>query len=417
MNVPFIRSLELSLAWRYEKFTDTDLYATDPLKRVSSFDNVNQDENFGGTPRVSLRYQPIADITLRASWGQSFRSPFPGELFLPIIQDFPVLFDPYDHSTGQPPGGVERQGNTSLIPEKTDSYTAGIVWTPKFLPGFTMTADWYQLFTTDLILSGNNFAQVLVSNNVIAPNHDLTNCGDDNDLGIIRDPSDGTLFCVNSHTGNAGKRNVQGLDVTATYEIPTERFGKFTFSGGWNHFFTWKAQPGAGAFANFLGNYKASSFPLSPGGIPWNKGFLRSEWQWRHFDFVATGNYVGDYRDDVLFNRDQFLVGGPDFTNRIRTVPSYITLDMQLSYEFVKPMAEPAPTVKDSKDSKNVMQTAADTSSIWQRMLWGTTLTVGVNDAFDRNPPTVLGAFNDNYDTSNYTIRNRFWYVQFDKKF
>jgi len=280
-----------------------------------------------------------------------------------------------------------------------------------------MTADWYQLFTTDLILSGNNFAQVLVSNNVIAPNHDLTNCGDDNDLGIIRDPSDGTLFCVNSHTGNAGKRNVQGLDVTATYEIPTERFGKFTFSGGWNHFFTWKAQPGAGAFANFLGNYKASAFPLAPGGIPWNKGFLRSEWQWRHFDFVATGNYIGDYIDDPDFSRNQVSVGGPDFTGRRRLVPSYITLDMQLSYEFVKPVAEPLPTAKDSKDSKNVMQTAADTSSIWQRMLWGTTLTVGVNDAFDRNPPTVLGAFNDNYDTSLYTIRNRYWYVSLTKKF
>jgi len=418
MNVPFVRSLELSLAWRYEKFTDTDLYATDPTQREASFDNVNQDENFGGTPRVSLRYQPIADITLRASWGQSFRSPFPGELFLPIVQDFPVLFDPYDGSTGQPPGAVNRGGNTSLKPEKTDAYTAGIVWTPKFFPGFTMTADWYQLFTTDLILSGNDFAQVLVSTNQVAPFNDLADCGRANDIGIIRD-DDGALFCVNSQTGNAGKRNVQGIDVTATYEIPTERFGKFTFSGGWNHIFTWKAQPGVGAFTSFLGNYNNGTLPLAPGAIPWNKGFLRGEWEWRHFDFVATGNYVGDFRDDVAFSFDQSGIppGGPDFTGRVRTVPSYITLDMQLSYEFVKPMAEAAPTVKDSKDSKNVMQTAADTSSIWQRMLWGTKLTVGVNNAFDRNPPTVLGAFNDNYDTSLYTIRNRFWYVSFDKKF
>jgi iron complex outermembrane receptor protein len=417
MNVPFVRSLELSLAWRYEKFTDTDLYATDPAKREASFDNVNEDENFGGTPRVSLRYQPIADITLRASWGQSFRSPLPGELFLPIIQDFPVIFDPYDGSTGQPPGAVNRQGNTALLPEKSDAYTAGIVWTPKFLPGFTMTADWYQIFTTDLILSGDNFAQVLVTTNQIAPFNTTNDCGRDNDIGIIRDPQDGTLFCVNSQTGNAGKRNVQGLDVTATYEIPTERFGKFTFSGGWNHFFTWKAQPGVGAFNSFLGNYNNGTIPLAPGAIPWNKGFLRSEWEWRHFDFVATGNYVGDFVDDVSFSRDQVLNGGPDFRGRRRLVPSYITLDMQLSYEFVKPAVEPMPTAKDSKDSKNVMQTAADTSSIWQRMLWGTKLTVGVNNAFDRNPPTVLGAFNDNYDTSLYTIRNRFWYVSLDKKF
>ncbi|MEY2492579.1 MAG: hypothetical protein QOH24_1530, partial [Verrucomicrobiota bacterium] len=54
---------------------------------------------------------------------------------------------------------------------------------------------------------------------------------------------------------------------------------------------------------------------------------------------------------------------------------------------------------------------------IWQRILWGTRITVGVNDAFDRNPPIVLGAFNDNYDTSNYSIRNRYWYVSLSKKF
>ena len=50
-------------------------------------------------------------------------------------------------------------------------------------------------------------------------------------------------------------------------------------------------------------------------------------------------------------------------------------------------------------------------------MLWGTELAVGVDNALDRNPPTVLGAFNDNYDTSLYSIRNRFWYVSIKKKF
>jgi outer membrane receptor protein involved in Fe transport len=72
-----------------------------------------------------------------------------------------------------------------------------------------------------------------------------------------------------------------------------------------------------------------------------------------------------------------------------------------------------------SKDGKSIAKEVAgvDSSSIWQRMLWGTTLRVGVNNAFDRNPPTVLGAFNDNYDTSLYTIRNRYWYVGINKKF
>jgi outer membrane receptor protein involved in Fe transport len=214
------------------------------------------------------------------------------------------------------------------------------------------------------------------------------------------------------------------MDVTATYTIPTERFGQFTLSGGWNHFFTWKAEPIAGSGThNFLGDYGSSALPLAPGAIPFNKAFLRGEWEWRGFDFNATVNYIGDFEDDPSFilGNDRVAANpgtdvAPNFQFH-RRVTSYTTLDMQLSYEWKKPPVEPAPSVKDSKDSKSAMQTEAATASIWQRMLWGTRLTVGVNNAFDRNPPTVLGAFNDNYDTSLYSIRNRYYYVSLNKKF
>ena len=430
MNVPFVRSFDISIAWRYEKFAMRDNYT----KLKASFDNVNEDEDFGGTPRVSLRYQPIADLTLRASWGQSFRSPTPSSLFDPVSQNFPVVFDPAIGVTLQPPDGVWQGGNTALLPEKTDAYSAGLVYTPKWLPGFTMTMDWYQLFTTDLILSPANFAQVLLSTKVLDPD------GFGNGSGTIDGPGgpadgitrfdNGTLNAIDADFGNAGKRLVQGLDVTAVYEIPTERWGKFTFSGGWNHFFTWKAQavPAAG-YHNFLGDFN-TAVPLAPGAIPVNKAFLRGEWNWRNFDFVSTLNYIGDFEDDPNFiptfevqrpgsgsawNRPGSRAN-PSFILH-RRVPSYITLDMQLGYEFVKPADEPAPYVKESKDSKNVVQTEVATASIWQRMLWGTRLTVGVNNVFDRQPPSVLGAFNDNYDTSLYSIRNRYYYVSLNKKF
>ena len=321
----------------------------------------------------------------------------------------------------QPPAGIWIGGNPTLTPETTDAYSAGIIWTPKFLPGFAMTMDVYQMFTTNLVLDPDSFTQVLLTTGVVDPD----GCGlgfpgfGGPGLGITRLPNEpdgrpGRVVCIDSGFGNAGKRLVEGLDVTAVYEIPTERFGKFTFSGGWNHFFTWKAQPGIGnPTTSFLGNYNHRTLPLAPGAIPWNKAFLRGEWEWRHFDFVATGNYIGDFRDDPSFFGSDYL---RLYGDAPRTVPSYLTLDMQLSYEFVKPAAEPIPAPKDAKESKNVMQTA-ETSSIWQRLLWGTKLTVGVNNAFDRNPPTVLAAPNDNYDTSLYSIRNRYYYAAFSKKF
>jgi len=415
MNVPFVRSLDFTLAWRYEKFDDSSQLNPKPS---ASFDNINDNEDFGGTPRLAIRYQPTADLTLRAGFNQSFLSPTPSSLFDPVSQNFPVLFDPRNGITLQPPEGVWQGGSLTLQPEKTDTYTAGLVYTPKWLPGFTMTADWYQIYTTDLILSPANFAQVLLSQGVIDPDgfgngvNDPAAPGGPAD-GATYDPVTGALTAVDADFGNAGKRLVQGIDVTAVYELPTERWGKFTFSGGYNHFFTWKAQadPTAPAFS-FLGNYNNGTVPLAPGAIPWNKGFLRGEWEWKHWDFIATGNYIGDFRDDPAFFGAYATLHGP-----VRTVPSYTTLDLQLSYEFVKPPTEPAPFVKESKDSKSTPVVEATTASIWQRILWGTRLTVGVNNVFDRQPPSVLGAFNDNYDTSLYSIRNRYYYLSLTKKF
>ncbi len=422
MNVPFVRSLEFAAAWRYEKFDNRDQFT----HATASFDNRNTQEDFGGTPRLSVRYQPMPDLTLRANFNQSFRSPTPFSLFAPTAQNFPLVADPVTGGVLQPPGGVFQFGNPALVPEKTDSYSAGLVYTPKWLPGFTITADWYQLNTRDLILPAAQAAQVFLTLGIVDP--DGAGGGA---VGITRN-GDGTLNAIDSATVNAGKRMVQGMDVTTTYEVPTQNWGTFTFSGGWNHFFTWKAEPlGGFGDANFLGDFSAT-LPLAPGGIPFNKAFLRFEWAgtkgWmKGLDFVATGNYIGDLQDDgnfILGNNNvpgrEGTLANPNFLLGHR-ISDYETLDLQLSYEFLKPEMQAAAGgySKDAKDAKSMGKEVAgvENSSIWQRMLWNTKVTLGVNNAFDRYPPTALGAFNDNYDTSNYSIRNRYWYVSLTKKF
>ena len=86
MNVPLVNSFEVDYAYRFEEFDDTDL--TDPGPHGSaSFDN-------GGNNRVTIRYQPIPDLLLRGTWGQSFRSPANGDLFTPVAKEFLPLFDP-----------------------------------------------------------------------------------------------------------------------------------------------------------------------------------------------------------------------------------------------------------------------------------------------------------------------------------
>jgi iron complex outermembrane recepter protein len=442
MNIPFVNYFEIDYAFRYEEFTDHDL--TNPNLPITGISNTPHDLSHfdnGGDHRVTVGWRPIPDLLLRGTYGTSFRSPRPAELFFPTFQDFPVVFDPCvgcpTAGTLQPPQGVWERGNPALKPEETTNWTAGIVYSPKFVPGLTVTADWYQIYTTNVIVAADDFSQVLLSQGIVDPDGFGNGSGTvqgpgGTGLGITRDQFGG-LEAIDSQTFNAGVRFVQGVDVAANYELPTTNFGKFTFTLGYNHFFTWKISPGPGLpFEDFVGNYNNGSLPLAPGAIPFNKGFVRLEWEYKLgpgiLDFVAQGNYIGDYLDDPSFILDNVQINAPDEARAFvlsRRVAEYTTLDLQASYEFVRPPAVEAPVPGYSKEGKDFKSSlgkqpvapVVETGSFWQRMLWGTKVTAGVVNAFDRNPPTVLGAFNDNYDTSLYSIRNRFWYVALSKKF
>ncbi len=414
LKIPGLRSLEISVAYRYEEFQNRDqLFGT-----RASFDN-------GGTPRISLRYQPIADLTLRASYGQSFLSPSPFDLFGRELQEFPTIFDPLVGGTAEPPNGIFVSGNPRLTPERTDTYTAGLVYTPKFLPGFTTTVDFYQIYTKNVILDPDSFSQIAVTVN--------GNAGGGPDAPfaefILREdgpggPQTGSIISVDAQNQNASKRLVTGMDITATYLWPSQDWGIFTFSTGYNYFFTWKVEPFVGAgTTSFLGDYNNGSLPLAPGAIPYHKGFLRGEWQWKEFDFTSTVNYIGSFNDD-----SNFAPGGErrrrnGYEPAIRHPSNGSTVhNARYATELCIPDAHcsAGPScgfVERREGGGNKRRGGPEASSFWQRLLAGTKLTVGVNNVFDRDPPAVLGAFNDNYDTSLYSIRNRYYYISLTKRF
>ena len=53
----------------------------------------------------------------------------------------------------------------------------------------------------------------------------------------------------------------------------------------------------------------------------------------------------------------------------------------------------------------------------WRSWVNGTTLTLGMQNVFDSDPPFVAGQFENNYDESLATVKGRFWYVQLKKQF
>src|SRR4029453_1792014 len=141
-------------------------------------------------------------------------------LFFPVFQDFRFVFDPVRSSTLQPPEGVWIRGNPNLKPEETTNWTAGVVYSPKFVPGLTITAGWYHIYTTNVIVQGGNFAQVLLTQDVVDPDGYGNGSGEVNitgpftgqaggtGLGTTRDQF-GALQAIDSSPFNAGARFVQ----------------------------------------------------------------------------------------------------------------------------------------------------------------------------------------------------------------
>jgi outer membrane receptor protein involved in Fe transport len=129
MNIPFAKSLEASFAFRYEEFENTDLFNKDAARRSST--------------TVATLASACATSRSRTSRSRFLRNIVPVAERVPVVQsasaELPAavrhLLEP-DAAAG---GGVFQGGTQGLQPETTDSYSAGIVVTPRFLPGFTMT--------------------------------------------------------------------------------------------------------------------------------------------------------------------------------------------------------------------------------------------------------------------------------------
>ncbi|MEP6955392.1 MAG: hypothetical protein ABI883_01090, partial [Chthoniobacterales bacterium] len=139
--------------------------------------------------------------------------------------------------------------------------------------------------------------------------------------------------------------------------------------------------------------------------------------------FINTVNYIGDYQDfGGGVNESQAILNefgqSPDPANlrftRNRDVREYVTWDTQVSYTYHAPKAPPA--------SGSAKDSTANTSlgyqpHWWQQCLDNMTIRIGMNNVFDTPPPFNAGASNDNYDTSLYSLRGRYYYIGLNKKF
>lgn len=104
-------------------------------------------------------------------------------------------------------------GNPALAPEKADTYTLGVVLTPEFAPGLTITADYYNIEIEGAIdaLSGREVAELCVD----LPTTNNPFCGQ-----VTRDPNNGNAISdFQSGNVNLGGFSTEGIDIAVNYAL------------------------------------------------------------------------------------------------------------------------------------------------------------------------------------------------------
>ncbi len=400
-------------------------------------------------PKVSIRWQPldpkyIGAVTLRGSYTEAFHAPTLSELTPASSQNFPIVQDPFSSQTD--PQVEERiLGNPGLHPEVAYEWTYGIVYSPKWLKGLTLSADWWHIDMRDIVSALG--AQFIIETNPPTPG--VQQQGPLVFRGPTAIPGEaGPVVLVIDPSQNLAGAIFEGLDYEAIYILDSSIFGHGDFgrltttvNGTWISRGEFQPTPDSKRFG-IAGSFLPPGLALTS-SIPWHRANFSifydgpaDTWM-AGLDVGAVVHWTGQYEDDNASLTGSTKLneprsgGFPDFGEiRARKVAPWTTLDLILNYTFNLPPPAPAEVpgfakdggknvkMKDGKE-KNVVpvSTAEYGCSDWRWWLNNTTITLGMQNVTDEDPPFVAGSFENGYDESLATIKGRFWYVGLKKRF
>jgi iron complex outermembrane recepter protein len=147
------RELTVQLAGRHDEYTTNGVTGLVSSAVVSPTIIRTRNRTRSTNPTVSVRFTPVSDFTLRASYGSGFLPPSVDQVTpgLPFTSSGPNLRDPL---RGNEPVGsfaMTTGGNPALQPEKSVSWSAGMLLTPLVLNGLRFTLDYTSIEKTDNI--------------------------------------------------------------------------------------------------------------------------------------------------------------------------------------------------------------------------------------------------------------------------
>ena len=301
-----------------------------------------------------IEFAPIPDITLRGQYQRAVRAPNVGELFGGQSIGFPGATDPCSEAAAATPGalrdlciangvpagvvgtpGIQLNtqipalfgGNPGLQEETSDSWTVGAVLEPSFIPGLTVTADYFDI-TIENAISTISLEQTfdLCFNQVQDAN--ATVCAPFFANGPIRNAG-GAITTANPPVlggQNVATLSVSGVDLQVNYAttIPFslltdtgEQDFNLSFLGTWTDSSAFEAFPGADILEC------AGDFGL-------NCGEPTPKWKW-----TTRANFVdGPLTTSIRWRHVSGVDDDDDLTDFIvERVPAADYLDLTFSFE------------------------------------------------------------------------------------
>jgi iron complex outermembrane recepter protein len=410
MAVPFVYNFEVSLAGRYAIYEGIDEHSK--------------------VPKITLRYQPIKDLTLRASYSNSFVAPTLYQLFGPTVQGFSdtIVFNGVVNDQAQ----VRSGANPNLFPSTAESYGAGLVYSPSFVPGLTITADYFRTLQQDIVSAFGGQTILSDVNNLGAASQFAAQVAFNNFPGFpgaipitsnAPGQLEGRLISVYYFDPNInlGAARVEGFDLTANYNMDLRTLGQLEL--GINAVVFTKNDLKR---APILDYYNISGL-LGPefsgsvaGANPDYKLTFLLEHRWQGFILSLSAYYIPEMLNAVGHDPEV------EDQSTFETIEDYISVDGRLSYEFKRQPRPVAAVESYSKDGKGVVggknvagasvEAGGEVMSPFDRVLDGLRLTVGCNNIFDEEPRFVRGA-NSATSLSTYDPYQRFLYFEVVKKF
>jgi iron complex outermembrane receptor protein len=265
---------------------------------------------------ASLRWQPSASWLVRTAAGTGFRAPSLTDLYTPQATSVTAngTRDPIrcpNIATGAPADcnfqfTTITGGNPNLKPEKSVSYTFGVMFEPT--RALSLSLDAFSLQLKDAIVVGG------LSSTYFLAGVDL----DGNASGV------GPITGIIQTNANLFRTKVAGVDLDGRYALRLANANRLSFRISGTYLGKYDVQGPDGSYSSSLDQALNAS-----GGVvlSW-KHNASATWQAGAVEATLSQNYQKGYTD-VAANRAP--AGTP-----VRKVDAYQTFDLQLGYNGIK---------------------------------------------------------------------------------